>query len=151
MFCSRESNYRLNRVHEIALRVISEDYISSFSDLVTVLNEKTIHQRCINFLMTEVFKYLNGLSPDLMNEVFRLKSNCHNFRNFNQFKTYIPKTKSSVNSCVYRANHSCQQVPHDLRNFMSLTQFKSKISKWLCQEFSFHLCKQYIKNIGSIN
>ena len=53
--------------------------------------------------MTEVFKYLNGLSPDLMNEVFRLKSN-NNLRNFNKFETYIPKTKSSLNSCVYRVN-----------------------------------------------
>ena len=75
MFCTRESRYRLNRVHERALRTISEDYISSFSDLVTLLNEKTLHQKCTNFLMTKVFRYLNGLSPDLMNEVFRLKSN----------------------------------------------------------------------------
>ena len=111
MFCTREPNYRLNRVHERALRIISKDYISSFSYLVTLLNEKTIHEGCINFLMTEVFKYLNGLSPDLMNEVFRLKSNYHNFRNFNQFETYISKTKSSLNSCVYRANQLWQLVP----------------------------------------
>ena len=82
MFCTRESNYRLNRVHERALTIISADYISIFSDLVTLLNEKTIHQRCIIFFMTEVFKYLDGLSPDLMNEVFRLKPNYHNLRNF---------------------------------------------------------------------
>ena len=55
--------------------LFSEDYLLSFSDLVTLLNEKTIHQRYINFLMTEVFKHLNGLSPNLMNEAFRLKSN----------------------------------------------------------------------------
>ena len=40
---------------------------------LTLLNEKTIYQRCINFLMTEVSKYVNRLSPDLINEVFRLK------------------------------------------------------------------------------
>ena len=104
MFCTRESNYRLNRVHKRALRIFSTDYISSFSDFDSLLNEKIIHQRCINFSMTEVFIYLNGLTPDLMREVFRLKSNYHNLRNFNQFETYIPKTKSSLNSCVYRAN-----------------------------------------------
>ena len=60
---------------------------------LTLLNEKTIYQRCINFLMTEVSKYVNRLSPDLINEIFRLKSNYHNLRNFNQFETYIPKTK----------------------------------------------------------
>ena len=54
--------------------------------------------------MTKVIKYLNGPSPDLMNEAFRLKSNYYNLRNFNQLETYIPKTKSSLNSCVYREN-----------------------------------------------
>ena len=151
MFCTRESNYRLNRVHERALRIISKDYISSFSDLVTLLNEKTIHQRCINFLMTEVFKYLIGLSPDLMNEVLKLKSNHHNLRNFSQFETYIPKTKLSLNSCGYRANQLWQLVPHEIRKSISLTQFKSKISKWVCQECPCHLCKQYIKDVGYIN
>ena len=58
MFCTRESNYRLKRVHGRALRL---------------LNGKTIHQRCINVLMTEVLKYLDGLLPGLMSEVFRLK------------------------------------------------------------------------------
>ena len=75
MICTRESNYRLSRVHERALRISSEDCTSSFSDLVRLLNEKTIHQRYIKFLMTEVFKYLYVLSPDLMNEIFKLKSN----------------------------------------------------------------------------
>ena len=32
MFFTRETNYRLNRVHEKALRIISEDYISSSHD-----------------------------------------------------------------------------------------------------------------------
>ena len=48
--------------------------------------------------MTKVFKYLEGLSPDLMNKAFRLKANYHNLRNINQFETYIPKTKLSFTS-----------------------------------------------------
>ena len=53
IFCTWES---INRGHEIALRIISEDCISSFIDLVTLLKENTIYQRAINFLMTEIFK-----------------------------------------------------------------------------------------------
>ena len=53
IFCTRES---INRGHKIALRIISEDCISSFIDLVTLLKENTIYQRAINFLMTEIFK-----------------------------------------------------------------------------------------------
>ena len=61
-------------------------------------------------------------------------SNYRNLRNFNQFETYIPKAKSSLNSRVYRVNQLWQLVLHEVRKSMSLTQFKSKISKWLCEE-----------------
>ena len=148
MFCTREPNYRLYRVHERALRTISENYISSFSDLVISLNEKTIHQMCINVLMNKVIKYLNGPSPDLMNEAFRLKSNYYNLRNFNQFETYFRKTKSSLNSCVYRENQLWQLVPPEVRKSMSLRQFKSKFFQVALPEMPSHLCKQYIKNVG---
>ena len=41
-----------------------------------ILNEKTIHQQCIDRLLIEVYKFLNGIplilwySPDIMNDVF---------------------------------------------------------------------------------
>lgn len=38
-YCTQESNYRLNHVYEKALRLISEDCIWSFSDLVPIFNE----------------------------------------------------------------------------------------------------------------
>ena len=58
---------RINKIHERSLRLIINDYESSFDSWSSTLNEKTIHQRCINVLLTEVYIYLNGYSPDLMN------------------------------------------------------------------------------------
>ena len=78
MFCALESNYSLIWVHERALRIISEDYISSFCDLLTLLNKAYSSKVYINVLMTEVIKHLNELSPGLINELFKLKSNYHN-------------------------------------------------------------------------
>ena len=101
--------------------------------------------------MTEIFRYLNRLLPDLKNEVFKLKSSYHNLRNLNQFETYIPKTKSSLNSSVYRTNQSQKLSPHEIRKLMSLTQFRSKISNWFCQKCPYHLCKKYVKNDGYIS
>ena len=86
-----------------------------------------------------------------MNEIFKLKLNYHNLRNSNQLETYIPKTKSSLNSSIYRANQSWQLVRREVRKSMSLTKFKSKISKWFCQECPYHLCKQYVNNVGYIS
>ena len=85
-----------------------------------------------------------------MNEAFRLKSYYHNLGNFNQVEIYIRKTKSSLNSCVLRTIQLWQLVPQEVRKSMSLTQVKSKVSKWLCHECPCHLCKQCIKNVGYI-
>ena len=35
----------------------------------------SIHRRCVNSLLTEVCKYINGLSPEIMNEVFSTRTN----------------------------------------------------------------------------
>ena len=51
-------------MHETLLRLIRNDRESSFYDTLSTVNEKTIHQRCINILLTKVCKYLNGFSPE---------------------------------------------------------------------------------------
>ena len=104
MFSSKGYYKRINKIHEKSLRFILYDYESSFDSLLSTLNEKAINQRCINVLLTEVYKYLNGYFPDLMNEVFYLRQNHYNLRNFNVFTTNNPHKKYLLNSFVYRAN-----------------------------------------------
>ena len=53
--------------------LILNDYESSFCDMLSTLNETTIHQRFINTLLMEVYKHLNDLIPELMDEVFNKK------------------------------------------------------------------------------
>ena len=83
----------INKIHERSLRLIFNDYESLFDNLLSTLNEKTIYQRCINALLTEVYKYLNRYSSDLMNKVFYLSQNHYNLRNFNVFVTGNPRNK----------------------------------------------------------
>ena len=77
-------------MHERLLRFIRNDCESSFYDTLSTVNEKTIHQRCINILLTEVCKYLDGFSQELMNEVFYLLQNHHNLNILNVFTTDNP-------------------------------------------------------------
>ena len=66
MFCSKRSTEKINAVHERSLRIIRNDYESLYSLLLEEAHQITFHQRCINSLMIEVYKYLNGHSPDIM-------------------------------------------------------------------------------------
>ena len=59
-----------------------KELIKHMGDHFSNLNKKTIHQHCINILLTEGYKYLNGYSPDLMNKVFYLRQNHSNLMQF---------------------------------------------------------------------
>ena len=71
-FASTKSTRKINAVHERSVRVILNDYKSPYALLLEEAHQITFHQRCINSLMIEVYKYLNGHSPDIMNDIFRL-------------------------------------------------------------------------------
>ena len=47
-----------------------QDYASSFTELLVKDNSRTIHNRNIQLLATELFKVKNGFSPPFMNEIF---------------------------------------------------------------------------------
>ena len=54
MFSLKEIYKRINKIHESPLRLILNGYESWFNSLLSTLNEKTIHHRSINVLLTEV-------------------------------------------------------------------------------------------------
>ena len=90
---------------------------TKFERLLNNANQKSVHQKCIKFLMIEVYKYLNGLSPDIMNTVFKLRQNTCNLRNFHVFESQNPRTKKfGVDSIAYRASQLWKNVPEEIRN-----------------------------------
>ena len=62
-FCPRQSYHLINKLQERALRVTYNDYDLSFSELLETSNESTIHIKNITILMTEIYKFLNDVSP----------------------------------------------------------------------------------------
>ena len=69
MFHSRKLNSWVNKRHERALRLVYQDYASSFTKFLDKDNSTTIHNRNIQLLATELFKVKNGLSPPFMNDI----------------------------------------------------------------------------------
>ena len=64
VFCSRSCNSNINKLHERALRLVYDDYESSFDVLLNKNKSFSIHHQNIQKLMTEVYKSLNKPSPD---------------------------------------------------------------------------------------
>ena len=80
IFHSRELNNRINRIHEQALKLVYQDNSLSFAEVLEKDNSVTVHQRNLQVLATEIFKLKNGLSPEIMKEVFEIQNPAYNFR-----------------------------------------------------------------------
>ena len=93
MFCTKLSIGRINSIHERCLHPIQQKYTSDLKVLFENSNEKPVHQKCIELLIIEVYKYLNGLSTDIMSDIFKLRENTYNLRNFHIFESQNPRTK----------------------------------------------------------
>ena len=124
---------------------------SDFEVLLENSNEKPVHQKCIELLMIEVYKYLNGLSPDIMKNIFKLKENICNLINFHIFESQNPRTtKFGLDSIAYRASRLWKNVPEEIRNSTSLPMFKKKIKEVHLISCSCNCCRKYIHHVGFI-
>ena len=72
---------KLNDINENCLCLVTNDYDSNFNELLVSSHEISIHKTCINYLMIEVYKYLHGLTLELITDIFHLRKNSYNIRN----------------------------------------------------------------------
>ena len=150
MFCSIGMNNKINRIHERALRLVYEDYTTSFEDLLSRDKSVTIHQRNIQKVAIEMYKVKNKLCPEFIKEMFceinpqtRSKSSFH---------------RENVNS-VYKGEQSLRSfgpivwntmVPDDFKNISTLEDFKDEIRSWVPKNCPCRLCKVYVQNLGFV-
>ena len=68
-------NNKINHIHERALRLVYQDYKSTFEDLLKKDSSLTFHHRNIHHVAIEMFKVKHGLSPPFMQEILVHKDN----------------------------------------------------------------------------
>ena len=66
---------------------MKDNYELSKEELLDLTNEISPHQWCLNSLMTEVYKYLNRFSPNIMNDVITVLKHGYNTQHYNFFVT----------------------------------------------------------------
>ena len=63
-------NRKINHIHERALRLVYDDYNSSFEQLLIRDNSVSIHHKNIQRVAIEMYKVVNDISPPIMRDLF---------------------------------------------------------------------------------
>ena len=130
MFCSRSLNNLINRIHECALRLIHNNHVSTFQDILEITKEKTIHQNNLKCLAKEIYKFLNDLSPPGMNSAFMIRNNNYTLRNFQcLYFTNKRIVKYETEIITYNGPQIWDLVPEKTKNGCSFGIFKKEIGK----------------------
>ena len=113
MFCFRQSNNLINKVHERALKLIHQDNCNC-QTLLEKQHDFLIHQRNLQVLMTEIYKIVNGIAPPIMNSLFTFRLNQHNLRNFQELLTEKRNTVNyGLETVTYRAPVFWSKLPSE--------------------------------------
>ena len=86
MLHSRILNNNITWQHERCLKIKYNDKLSNFDELLHKDNSVSIHHNNTHALAIEMYKVVDGMSPEIMNEVFKQRNNPHyNLRHTLQF------------------------------------------------------------------
>ena len=89
-------NNKINHIQERALRIVHNDYDSSFEDLLNKDKSITYHQRNLQQLAINIFKKKTETAPKVMNDVITfIEKNTFNLR------SVMHLTRVNVHSTKY--------------------------------------------------
>ena len=101
--------------------------------------------------MIEVYKYLNGLSPPIMKDIFKQRENIYNIRNFRPFFSHNLETNIyGTESVTYKSSQIWIIIPNEIKEAKSLIAFKHSIKQWSCDNYPRRLCRLYIIDLGFV-
>ena len=99
LFCNKGANKKIDRAHKRALKILHNDYGSSFQSLLAR------HVKNLQKLMTEIYMSLNNMNPSIVWEFHEKKYVAYDLRKKNLCK--LPKamtTSYGVESLSFRGS-----------------------------------------------
>ena len=94
-------------------------------------NSASVHHYNIHILVIEMYKVINGMSPEIMNDAFKLRDETHHLRHTTQFPVDpILRVFNGIESALYLGPKIWEQIPTETENKDSPVGFKKEIRKW---------------------
>ena len=93
MCCNRSLNSKIDRLHELSLRIAYNDKTSDFSELLEKGGSVSIHYQNIRQFATEMLRVSEVLCPEILKGLFQFRKEIpYNLRQRSQFHTPSVRT-----------------------------------------------------------
>ena len=139
-FTSMTSTNKIESIQKRALRLLFNDYTSTYDSLITKANKPTMGLKRYRTLALEIFKTLNVSNPTYMQDLFYLGSSSERRPNNiavvrTNTNTYGRKSLTSLGPRVWNS------LPEHIKVETSHAHFRSLINTWFGKECLYNLCK----------
>jgi len=129
--CSKTSRWKLEKVHERAMRVATNDYMTPYKDLLKKTNRCSLYVQHLRTFIELVYKILHDEAPPIDSNFFQVQKVTHNLRD----RCMLAKPKfSTINygfhSLRYQGPHLWNQLPYNIKHPDDFVLFKSKLKSW---------------------
>ena len=98
-----------------------------------------------------MYKILNSLSPEIMKDIFKTKTNYYNTFNALIFsKKNVKTVRYGLQSMSYIGPKIWDLVPQEIKQVTTLNELKIKIKIWKLENCSYRLSRTYLPQIGFV-
>ena len=125
------------------MRLLYEDYNSSFEQLLEKDGSITVHQRNLQNLMTEIYKTINQINPAYMWNFLVEKDMPYNLRT--KVLCRLPQAQTNrhgLDSLPFRGSLLWNTLKDEVKRAGTLTKLKKSIVKWDSKSYNCLICKQ---------
>ncbi len=77
--CSKSDTKKVEKLQERALCFIYRKFESDYKTLLNLAESSSLYMRKLRTIVTEVYKAINGMSPEFLLDLFVIKAHLHDF------------------------------------------------------------------------
>ena len=144
-FCGKGDLHKMEKLQERAIRFVTEDYTSEYANILKTLGESTLYLKRVRLIAQEVYKSINGQSPEYIKELLKSRHANHPLRGDERpMQLYVPRVNQITfgqRSYTYEAPTLWNSLPIEYRQAENYILFRNLIKRWdgpLCR---CNICK----------
>ena len=150
-FWSKANTEKLEKLQYRALRIVFNDYTSSYENLLNRVKLPTLHINRLRCIATETYKCINNLSPEYLRDLVEIKQSNYSFRYENTVKIPTVRTVTyGQRSFKFESARVWNSLPNEMRTAASFSEFKGLIRTWAGTKCNCAMCGSWEGQVSKL-